>query len=803
MKVTLNWLREYVDFDFSADELAHRLTMAGLEVDAMERLGEGLDSVIVARLADVSPHPDADRLTVCTVETGSDTCQVVCGATNHQTGDLVALAQVGTVLPGDFKIKKSKIRGQESQGMLCSASELGLAEESAGILILPDGLTPGAPFFEATGLKDILFELGLTPNRPDCLSVVGVAREVAAMSGKPLQLPKAEIAESDSEASKKSSVEIEDADLCPRYAARLIEGVTIGPSPDWLVRRIEAVGMRSINNVVDVTNFVMMELGHPLHAFDFMRLREKRIVVRRAEAGEQFTTLDGQVRQLQADDLMICDGAGPVALAGIMGGLNSEVEENTKDILLESAFFEPTAIRRTSKRLGLHTESSHRFERGADVDMVPVALDRAAALIAELADGEVARGQLDAYPKTITRRFIDLSVSRCARLLGLDIPAPEVQQVLASIGLKSRTQEGEPDLLQVTVPNFRPDIEREVDLIEEVARLYGYDKIPATMPASRLACQRLPRHLTLAKSVRDLMVANGFAEMINYSFVAESSIDTLGLPTDDSRRENVPILNPLSEDQAVMRTTLVPGLLETAASNLAYRNEDLAVFELRPVFRPVAGEELPDESLRLAALICGRRDPEGWAQSAAPCDFYDLKGCVEDLLTMLRITDLRWEPSISDSFYHPGKSAGIFSGDTQLGTLGELHPGLVQSFDLNRQVILCDLDLEAMFGLAGEYPGFKPLSRFPDIARDSALLVAERTPFRQVVDVLQRVKLKDLETIVLFDVYQGEGVPAGKKSLAIRARYRSLERTLTDEIVQKQHDKLIKILEKELGAALR
>ena len=803
MKVTLNWLREYVDFDFSADELAHRLTMAGLEVDAMERLGEGLDSVIVARLAEVRPHPDADRLTVCTVDTGSETCQVVCGATNHQTGDLVALAQVGTVLPGDFKIKKSKIRGQESQGMLCSAAELGLSGDSAGILILPDGLPLGTPFFEATGLKDVLFELGLTPNRPDCLSVAGVAREVAAMCGEPLQLPEADIVESDNAAAKESSVEIEDADLCPRYAARLIQGVTIGPSPDWLVRRVEAVGMRSINNVVDITNYVMMELGHPLHAFDFNRLRDQRIVVRRAAAGEQFTTLDGQVRQLQADDLMICDGVGPVALAGIMGGLNSEVEENTTDILLESAYFQPTAIRRTSKRLGLHTESSHRFERGADVDMVPRALDRAAALIAELSGGKVARGMLDEYPHKISRRIVDLSVPRCAGLLGVDIPAAEVRQVLSGIGLDSETRGGDADQLQITVPNFRPDIEREVDLIEEVARLYGYDRIPASMPASRLACQRLPRHLALEKSVRDLMAGSGFAEVINYSFVAESSVDKLGLPADDPRRENVAILNPLSEDQAVMRTTLVPGLLETAAGNLAYRNEDLALFELRPVFRPLAGEELPVESLRLAALMCGRRDPEGWAQSAEPCDFYDLKGHVEDLLALLRITDLRWEASATDSFYHPGKSAALFAGDIRLGTLGELHPGLGQVFDLNRRVILCDLDLEAAFRLAGEFPGFKPLSRFPDIARDSALLVEEEIPYRQVMEVLQGVKLKDLEDIVLFDVYQGEGVPAGKKSLAIRARYRSPERTLTDEIVQKQHDKLIKILEKELGAALR
>ena len=802
MKVTYNWLKEYVDFDFSVDELSHRLTMAGLEVDAIERLGEGLDSVIVARLADVSPHPDADRLTVCQVETGGETCQVVCGATNHKTGDLVAFAQVGTVLPGDFKIKKSKIRGQLSQGMLCSEKELGLSEEAAGILILAEDLPLGQPFFEAAGLKDVQFELGLTPNRSDCLSVVGVAREVAAMTGNTLRLPEVQIAESATDINQKSSVQLEDADLCPRYTARLIEGVKIGPSPDWLVRRVEAVGMRSINNVVDVTNFVMMELGQPLHAFDYNRLRGGRIVVRRAAEGEMFTTLDGQERSMQTDDLMICDGEGSVALAGVMGGLNSEVEEDTTDILLESAYFNPIAIRRTSKRLGLHTESSHRFERGSDVDMAPVALDRAAALIAELAGGQVAHGILDAYPETVESLTLELSVERCNRLLGVEISQEETCKVLNSIDLTSVTG-ANANLVQVTVPNFRPDIEREVDLIEEVARLVGYERIVATMPKSQLDCQRLPRHLSLEKGVRDLMVAEGFAEIINYSFVAPESLDKIGLPAGDARRSTVAVLNPLSEDQSVMRTTLVPGLLETAAGNLAYRNEDLALFELRPVFGVVAGEELPKEALRLTALMCGRRDPEGWSQSSEECDFFDLKGVVEQLLESLWLTDVRWDSAESDCFYHPGKSAAVYAGDVLLGTIGELHPGLGKSYDLNRRMILCDLDLEAVFAKAGDFPGFAPLSRYPDIARDSALLIDDAMPVSQVFATLNRVRLKDLESIVLFDVYRGEGVPEGKKSIAIRARYRALDRTLTDDLIQKQHGKLIKSLEKELGAELR
>jgi phenylalanyl-tRNA synthetase beta chain len=804
MKVTLNWLKEYVEIDLSPEELAHRLTMAGLEVDAMERLGEGLDQVIVARLADVRPHPDADRLTLCTVETGSTTLQVVCGATNHKAGDLVALAQVGTELPGDFKIKKSKIRGQESNGMLCSVSELGLAPRAEGILILPPDLPLGQPVFAVLGLKDVRYELGLTPNRPDCLSVVGVAREIAGMTQSPLRLPQPAIVESGAAASAKTSVTILDAELCPRYAARLIEGVTIGPSPDWLVRKLESIGLRSINNVVDVTNFVMMELGQPLHAFDFDMLREQRIVVRRAADGDIFTTLDGQSRRLQAGDLVICDGVGAVALAGIMGGENSEVRPETVNILLESAYFNPAAIRRTSKRLGLHTESSHRFERGGDVDMVPLALDRAAALIAELAGGQVAAGVVDQYPHPLPRRQLTLSAMRTSQLLGLEVDAGEIQRVLDGIGLHNDLILDRRDgALLVDVPHFRPDIEREIDLIEEVARLIGYERIPVTMPTGKMHDQPLPAHLRLQGMLRNLVVEQGFAEIINYSFVAANAVDRLGLSATDVRRQNVAVLNPLTEEQAVMRTTLIPGLLETAARNIAYRNNDLALFELRPVFHPQIGEELPCEQLRLTALLTGRREPEGWAQQPSAVDFFDIKGLVEELLSRLRVKDLHWLPEHGESFYHPGKSCAVTSARMHLGTLGEVHPEVLRAFDINQPVMLLDLDADALFAAAGNHPGFRPLSRYPDMERDSAFLIDEAVSAQQVFTALGQVRLKDLESIVLFDVYRGPALPAGKKSLAIRARYRALDRTLTDELVQELHDRLVQALKKTLGAELR
>ena len=802
MKVTLNWLKDYVECGLDADELSHRLTMSGLEVDAMERLGEGLDSVIVARLADVQKHPDADKLTVCQVETGSDTVQVVCGAKNHKTGDYVALAQVGSVLPGNFKIKKSKIRGQVSFGMLCSVKELGIGDDADGIMILPEDLTLGQPVFDVLGLKDVMYEIGLTPNRADCLSVVGVAREVSAMCDSKLQLPTPGINEGDTDINAKTSVIIEDPDLCPRYAARLIENVTIGPSPEWLSRRLEAVGVRSINNVVDVTNFVMMELGQPLHAFDFNLLRENRIVVRRAGEGDKFTTLDDQERSLNSSDLVICDGVGPVALAGVMGGQNSEVQDDTKDILLESAYFNPIAIRRTSKRLGMHTESSHRFERGTDVDIVPLALDRAASLIAELANGVVAKGAVDVYPEAIECKILTISAEKTTQVLGVDVDQGLVCEKLESISLTcEKLDDG--DTVKVVIPNFRPDLEREIDLVEEVARLVGYDQIPVTMPVCSMTCQQLPEHLAMERLVRNSLTQRGFAEAINYSFYNDSCLEKVRVSADDKRRRSVKILNPLNEEQSSMRTTLVPSVLETASRNLAYRTEDLALFELRPVFQPDGDEELPCESLRMSALICGRREPVGWAQSADSSDFYDMKGVVEDLLAVLRISDVNWDAGKSDAFYHPGKSCSIMKGDRLLGTIGELHPEVAHNFDLPSSAILCDLDVEALLELGGAKARFKPLSRYPDVQRDSAFLVDIDVSAQQVFDVLGKVKIRDLESIDLFDVYVGEGVPDGKKSLAIRACYRALDKTLTDDQIQNLHGKLIRALEKELEAELR
>lgn len=800
MIVTYSWLKEYVACDLTPDELGHRLTMAGLEVDALTKSGDGLDSVIVARLLSVEPHPEADRLTLCQVDTGSETLQVVCGARNHKAGDLIALAQVGSVLPGDFKIKKSKIRNLESCGMLCSEKELGLAEASEGIIILPPGLPLGTPVFEALNLKDSRFELGLTPNRPDCLSVVGVAREVAAMVGQPLTLPRPQVQESGELAVRQTSVTIDESLHCPRYAARLIRGVKIGPSPEWMVRRLESVGQRSINNVVDVTNYVLMELGHPLHAFDFQRLRGGRIVVRCAAEGEKFTTLDSQVRTLAATDLTICDGVGPVALAGIMGGENSEICPETTDILLESAYFNPVTIRRTSKRLGIHSESSHRFERGADVDMVPLALDRAAALIVEVAGGTIAPGVIDVYPQPLATRKIELSAERCAGILGLQLDGAEIGRLLASIGLRVEPMGG---LLAVTIPNFRPDLEREIDLIEEVARLAGYDQIPTTLPVSRILCHRPPLAQQQQKALRNALVAAGFAETISYAFIAPDAWSRIGLAPDDVRRTTVAVLNPLTEEQSVMRTSLVPSMLETVARNLSHRSRDLRLFELRPVFLPQPGEELPNEPLRLVAAICGRRDPEGWAHGNEAVDFFDLKGMVEGLLKTLQIEGVAWLADGAEPYLHPGKSARLQLRGRNIGSLGEVHPRVLANYGIETPVFLLDLGVEAFFAGSRNRAAFRAPSRFPVVERDTALLLDESVSAQQLFDLFARVRSQDAEEMLLFDVYRGKGVAEGKKSLALRVRYRSAEKTLTDEEVNQLHGTLVEAFCKKLNAVIR
>lgn len=800
MKVTYNWLKEFVDFDLSPETLADLLTMLGLEVEGIEKQGCGMDDVVVAVVEEKRQHPNADKLSLCRVNNGSEVVDVVCGAQNFKQGDTVALAKIGATLPGDFKIKRSKIRGEESCGMLCSEKELGLAEESAGIMVLSHGLPLGTPLFEALGLKDTLLEIGLTPNRADCLSVAGVAREIAAKLGIRVRYPDTAIVEGADAADATIGVTIEDPDLCPRYAARYITGCTVAPSPEWLVKRLNAVGMRSISNVVDVTNLVMMELGHPLHAFDCDQLEGRRIVVRRAGEGELFTTLDDQQRILTTDDLVICDASRPVALAGVMGGLNSEISVDTTNILLESAWFKPAAIRRTSKRHGLHTESSHRFERGADIGMVPRALDRAAALIAQLSGGTIARGVVDVYPVKITPPAITLRPGYAGVLLGIELPNQEVVDILKR--LECRVHETAEGMLEVVPPSYRIDIEREIDLVEEVARMKGFDAIPATMPIARVVSDLPTLHQRMERSIRDILVNHGMNEIINFSFISPDAADKLLLPEDDIRRSAIKLANPLVAEQSVMRTSLLPGVLESIARNTSFRTMDLKLFEIRRRYLPTA-EEMPNEPLCIAGALTGSRVTTSWNTARDAVDFYDVKGIIENLLELLHIRNVSWVADVPEPYYHPGKSCSVMAGRELIGTFGEIHPTVQTTYGIEKPVYAFELDFEKLVSLTDQKRSISAPSRFPDSFRDIALLAAEDVQAERIVSCVKGVKAREIEQVEIFDLYRGAGIQEGFKSIAIRVRYRSFERTLTDDEIGVIHAKVIAALVNKLNVSIR
>ncbi len=801
MNVTYTWLKEFVDFSITPQELADVLTMLGLEVEGMTPLGAGLDDVIIARVLEKAQHPNADKLSVCKVDTGSEVLPIVCGAQNFKQGDTVALAQVGSVLPGDFKIKRSKIRGEESAGMLCSEKELGLADSSEGIMVLSSDLSLGTPFFEAMGLKDTVFEIGLTPNRADCLSVIGIARDVAAKLAKKVRYHQVVVPEYGEQVSTKIRVKLEDPERCPRYAARYIDNCTIAPSPSWLVNRLQAVGIRSINNVVDITNLIMIEYGQPLHAFDYDQIAGGTIKVRRANDGERFTTLDGVERVLTDQDLMICDAERPVALAGIMGGLNSEITEGTTRILLESAFFHPPTIRKTSKRLGLHTESSHRFERGIDIDGVTKALDRATSLIAQLAGGNIAVGSVDQYPTHTQPREISFRASRANALLGLQLDASYMLELFRRLEFQVNPMSD--DRFQVTVPTCRIDIEREVDLIEEICRLHGFDQVPATLPMARVFSEKLTPYQDLQRTTRDLLVSEGMHEIVTFSFIAPDAADKLLLVADDPRRSCVALCNPIAAEQSVMRTTLAANLLDVCARNLNFKNVDLQLFEMRRVYQCSPGQEMPHEPVICAGVMTGAAEQSLWCHADRQIDFFDVKGRIELLFAKLGIAKVTWDGAVKEPFFHPGKCCGIRIGDTVVGALGELHPQVLTNFDIERPVYYFEVDLQQITGCVGPASAINPPSRYPDSVRDLALLAPQDLAASVLLECIAGVRLKELEEVAIFDLYQGEHLPSGMKSIALRFRYRSVERTLTDEDVQRFHQKVVNALTTRLPVTMR
>jgi phenylalanyl-tRNA synthetase beta chain len=802
MKVSLNWLRDYVDIAMDVKDLAHLLTMAGLEVEGIHSFGEGFEKIVVAEIVSIRRHPNADRLVLAEARIGQETFSVVCGASNIREGQHVPLARVGARLPNGLEIKRSKIRGEASEGMLCSEMELGLGQDASGIMILPSSASVGTNLGEALAIKDTVLDMSITPNRPDCLCIMGIAREIAALTHQKMRYPQVSVSHEGEEIARKTSVTIVDPDLCPRYVARMIEGVTIGPSPPWMKNRLERVGVRSINNVVDVTNYVMMECGQPLHAFDFVLLEEGRIVVRRAKEGEEFVTLDGVKRPLDPEMLMICDGVKPVAIAGVMGGLNSEIREDTRTVLLESAYFSPAGNRRTAMKLGLETEAAYRFGRGVDYGGTLKAAGRAAQMIEELTKGKRVAGAVDAYPRPIEAKPIRMSVRKANDILGTEIPAEQMKAHLEALELKVKGDAG--DLLAVTPPSFRGDLEREIDLVEEIARMEGYEKIPTTLPkgAPAVSSSEQGGVLSLERKVMEVLTHYGYFEVITYSFTSPASLDLIHLPPDDPRRKTLQILNPLSEDFSILRTSLIPGLLETARYNISRKNSNLKIFELKRVFHPQDGR-LPNESKVLAALAAGfDKDPD-WTSAPRPVDFYEIKGCVEDLLDTLQVRGVSFQRVEDIPYLHPGKAMKVWVCEEPLGVLGEVHPQVLDHYEIHGMASLFEINFGLLITRAGEERRFRALPKFPAIYRDLSLVVDRTVEAGKVVEAIRGLHQPYIEEVSVFDVYMGIPIPKGRKGISYRIRYQAGDRTLTDEEVNEYHGKVISRVREIFGAELR
>lgn len=802
MLVSLKWLKDYVDIDLSPVELADRLTMCGLEVDAVHETGPAFSGVVVAKILSVKPHPNADKCFLCEVTTGDATHRIVCGVGNICSGDMVPLAKTGATIPGGYIIKSSKIHGEVSEGMLCSEEELGIGGDASGIMILSDGLSAGRDLADILDLKDTVFDIGITPNRSDCLSIIGIAREIAAITGAKLRYPPIRMCESEGDINRMTSIEILDPDLCPRYSARIIKNVKIAPSPLWMRQRLEAVGIRAINNVVDITNFVMMEWGQPLHAFDFRFLEEGRIVVRRSCEGEKFISLDEKERILKPDTLMICDGVKPVAIAGIMGGMNSEVKADTETIFLESAYFNPSSIRKSSKWLGMNTDAAFRFGRGVDPDGAVRASDRAARLMTELAGGIVFGGCIDQYPATIqTAADIPLRAKRVNDILGTNIEDDEIVSILKRIEMNVHINvDGR---YRVTPPTYRVDITREIDLIEEVARLYGYDRIPVTLPNISVTTSAGDLRGILEDRIRGALKGSGYSEIITYSFISPGSVTVLGLKENDERNNLVKIRNPMTEDQAVMRSTLVCGLLETMKKNVCSGCFSLRLFEMGRTFIHREEGALPIEKNSLGCLITGMRNDDIWSPREATGDFYDLKGCVENIFDDLRMSGIRFVSGHEESLLHPGKSCVIFAGDQMLGFLGEIHPNILLRMDLKIPAIVFEMDMDV---LAACYSGkiiHHNSPKYPSITRDVAFLVKQSLEAEEMLLLARSANKELLEKVILFDVYSGEGVPSGMKSVGLRFSYRAADRTLTDDEVSDVHGAIVKRVVDVTGAKIR
>ena len=798
MLISLNWLKQYIDLDgIEINEMENALTMIGQEVEKIEIAGSNLENVVTAKIIEKEMHPDSDHLTVCKVDNGKEILQIVCGASNHKAGDKVVLAQIGARLGEDFVIKKGKIRGKESCGMLCSEAELGIGSDKDGIIILPEDAPVGVPFKDYLGINDTVFELEITPNRPDCLSHIGIARELSAYYGKELKYPETEIK---SEISEKTSdnvkVSIEDSNLSRRYVTRILKNVTVKESPKWLKERIEAVGLRSINNIVDVSNFILMEMNHPNHVFDLDKIEGNEIKVKSAVKGDKLVTLDEQERELEDGDIVICDSKKILALGGVMGGLDSEVTDNTKNILLEVAQFNPQNVRKTSRRLTLSSDSSYRFERGIDVEDSIKVINRLANLIQEVAGGEILNGYVDVYPVPHENKVAELNFERLNRFVGKVIPREKVIEILRNLEIDVKDN-GE--TLTLTAPSYRGDLELEQDYFEEVIRMYGFDNIENILPRVDINKNSTLDTTKLTDRVKTICASVGLKEVINYSFIPKDALQKLKF-TGVSEDKLIDISNPITEDFVTMRPTLLYSLIKNAKDNMNRNVSNIRFFEVSRTFEKA--EELAKEDIKVGIILAGENDKTLWNPKPVHYDFYDLKGIVEEIFSKLKFQSFSIKRSVQTEF-HPGRSADVFVGKEYIGSFGEIHPDVLENFGLNKKTVLvAEFNIELIKKYINKPFVYQGIVKYPAVPRDLALVMNENILVGDVLKTIEKID-KKVEKVELFDIYQGIGVEPGKKSVAISILLRDDSKTLEEKEINDIIDKILAKMKKDYMAELR
>ena len=798
MLISLNWLKQYIDLDgIGINEMENALTMIGQEVEKIEVLGENLENVVTAQIIEKEMHPDSDHLTICKVDNGKEILQIVCGAPNHKAGDKVVLAQVGAKLAPDFVIKKGKIRGVESNGMLCSEEELNIGKDSDGIMILPEDTPVGVPMKEYLGINDTVFELEITPNRPDCLSHIGIARELGAYYNKEVKYPSFVInSESSEKTADNISVEIENSNLAKRYVARIIKNVTVKESPKWLKERVESIGIRSINNIVDASNFIMMELNQPNHTFDLDKIEGGKIVVRAGHENEKLVTLDEQERELNSEDIVISDGVKAVALGGVMGGQNSEITENTKNILLEVANFNSQNVRKTSRRLTLFSESSYRFERRVDEENAINVINRLANIIQEVAGGEILEGVVDNYPVPYKKKTATLNFERLNRFVGKNIPRETVIGILTRLEIEV-VDNGE--TLTLTAPTYRDDLENEQDYFEEVIRMYGFDNIENILPKLDISEKPVIDTTKLSTQVKLIAANAGLKEVINYSFVPKDAMEKIKY-TSVERENLIDLLRPITEDFVTLRPTLLYSLLKNAKENMNRNATNIRFFEVSRTF--VKAEELAKEEVKLGIILAGENNKTLWNPKPVPYDFYDLKGIVEEIFTQLKFNNYTIKRS-EQSQFHPGRSVDVFVGRELIGSFGEIHPDVLENFDLGKtSVLVGEFNIDLIQKYIGKKIKYQGIVKYPAVPRDFAFVMREDILVGDVLKTIQKVD-KKIEKVELFDIYQGSGVLPGMKSVAISVILRDKNKTLEEKEIVDISNKIVAKVEKDYGAVLR